>query len=115
MHAVHQDLPIVAVIVAAVLTGAGGGVVRDLLAGRRPIILRHEIYGVWAASAGFLIGLKIFRAICFYIYYLLSLLFCAYVPIQKAGACHRKKFIIQSSINLGSVESTDTPFLLKII
>src|SRR5690606_11035304 len=60
MHAVHQDLPIVAVIVAAVLTGAGGGVVRDLLAGRKPIVLRHEIYGVWAASAGFLIGLEIF-------------------------------------------------------
>ncbi|MEK4627944.1 MAG: trimeric intracellular cation channel family protein [Solibacillus sp.] len=59
MHAVHQDLPLSAVIVAAVLTGAGGGIVRDLLAGRRPIVLRHEIYGVWAASAGLLIGLEI--------------------------------------------------------
>ena len=59
MHAVHLELPLAAVIVAAVLTGAGGGIVRDLLAGRRPIVLRHEIYGVWAASAGLLIGLKL--------------------------------------------------------
>ena len=59
MHAVHQELPLAAVIVAAVLTGAGGGIVRDLLAGRRPIVLRHEIYGVWAACAGLLIGLEL--------------------------------------------------------
>ncbi|MCH7322123.1 trimeric intracellular cation channel family protein [Solibacillus sp. MA9] len=61
MHAVHLELPLAATIVAAVLTGAGGGIVRDLLAGRRPIVLRHEIYGVWAACAGLLIGLEIFR------------------------------------------------------
>ena len=61
MYAVHLDLPLAAVIVAAVLTGAGGGVVRDLLAGRKPIVLRHEIYGVWAACAGFLLGLEIFK------------------------------------------------------
>ena len=60
MHAVHQDLPLAAVIVAAVLTGAGGGIVRDLLAGRKPIVLRHEIYGVWAACAGLLIGFELF-------------------------------------------------------
>ncbi len=61
MHAVHLQLPLAAVIVAAVLTGAGGGIIRDLLAGRRPIVLRHEIYGVWAACAGLLIGLKLFN------------------------------------------------------
>lgn len=60
MHAVHQGLPLGAVIIAAVLTGAGGGIVRDLLAGRRPIVLRHEIYGFWAAWAGLLIGLELF-------------------------------------------------------
>ncbi|ATP41174.1 hypothetical protein CSE16_14540 [Solibacillus sp. R5-41] len=59
MHAVSLDLPIGAVIVAAVLTGAGGGIVRDLLAGRKPIVLHHEIYGVWAASAGLIIGLEL--------------------------------------------------------
>lgn len=61
MHAVHLGLPLAAIIVAAVLTGAGGGIVRDLLAGRRPIVLRHEIYGVWAACAGLLIGLEVFN------------------------------------------------------
>lgn len=61
VHAVHQNLPLSAVIVAAVLTGAGGGVVRDLLAGRKPIILKHEIYGVWAAIAGLLIGIDLLK------------------------------------------------------
>ena len=40
MYAVKLELPISAVIVAAVLTGAGGGVVRDILARRR------RMYGV---------------------------------------------------------------------
>lgn len=61
MHAVKLDMPISAVIVAAVLTGAGGGIVRDLLAGRKPLVLRHEIYGVWAAIAGLIIGLEILK------------------------------------------------------
>lgn len=73
MHAVHQQLPLAAVIVAAVLTGAGGGIVRDLLAGRRPIVLRHEIYGVWAACAGLLIGLQLLQGDLF--------LYCLFIVI----------------------------------
>lgn len=60
LYAVKLDMPISAVIVAAVLTGSGGGIVRDLLAGRKPLVLRDEIYGVWAASAGLMIGFEIF-------------------------------------------------------
>ncbi|MFJ8235025.1 trimeric intracellular cation channel family protein [Ureibacillus sp. NPDC094379] len=60
MYAVSLDLPISAVIVASVLTGAGGGIVRDLLARRKPLVLREEIYAVWAACAGLIIGLDIF-------------------------------------------------------
>ena len=56
LHAVELDLPIYAVVVAAVLTGSGGGIVRDLLAGRKPLVLKAEIYAVWAAIAGLLIG-----------------------------------------------------------
>ncbi len=52
-------MPISAVIVAAVLTGSGGGIVRDLLARRKPLVLRDEIYGVWAALAGLMIGLEV--------------------------------------------------------
>lgn len=59
LYAVKLDMPISAVIVAAVLTGSGGGIVRDLLAGRKPLVLRDEIYGVWAASAGLVIGLEV--------------------------------------------------------
>ncbi|MGT2682889.1 trimeric intracellular cation channel family protein [Streptococcus porci] len=47
--------PLSAVIVAAVLTGTGGGVVRDLLAGRKPGILRSEIYAGWSIVVAVLI------------------------------------------------------------
>ncbi|MEG0448621.1 MAG: trimeric intracellular cation channel family protein [Lysinibacillus sp.] len=59
LYAVKLDMPLSAVIVAAVLTGSGGGIVRDLLAGRKPLVLRDEIYGVWAAVAGLIIGLEL--------------------------------------------------------
>ena len=76
MHAVSLDLPLGAVIVAAVLTGAGGGIVRDLLAGRKPIVLRHEIYGVWAASAGLFIGLELLSGdfFLFTLFFIIALL-----------------------------------------
>lgn len=53
-------MPISAVIVAAVLTGSGGGIVRDVLARRKPLVLRDEIYGVWAAIAGLIVGLELY-------------------------------------------------------
>jgi uncharacterized membrane protein YeiH len=56
IYAANMDHPISAVIVAAVLTGIGGGIIRDLLAGRKPIVLRAEIYAVWAILAGLIIG-----------------------------------------------------------
>ena len=36
------------VIVAAILTGTGGGVIRDLLAGKKPSLLQAEVYGSWS-------------------------------------------------------------------
>lgn len=54
--------PLYAVIVASVLTGIGGGVIRDLLAGRKPSILREEIYAVWCILIGLLIGLEIVQS-----------------------------------------------------
>lgn len=59
IYAVNMDRPLSAVIVAAVLTGIGGGIIRDVLAGRKPIVLRAEIYALWAILAGLFIGLKI--------------------------------------------------------
>ncbi|ATH93124.1 membrane protein [Bacillus glycinifermentans] len=57
LYAVHMNHPLSAVIVAAVLTGSGGGIIRDLLAGRKPLVLKTEIYAVWAALGGLIIGL----------------------------------------------------------
>ncbi len=59
LYASDMNHPLSAVIVAAVLTGSGGGIIRDLLAGRKPLVLKHEIYAVWAVICGFAIGLKI--------------------------------------------------------
>nr|WP_243239396.1 trimeric intracellular cation channel family protein [Sulfobacillus harzensis] len=46
------------VMVAAAMTGAGGGVIRDLLAQRKPLILRSDTYAIWALLAGAVIGLR---------------------------------------------------------
>jgi uncharacterized membrane protein YeiH len=59
LYASNMNHPLSAIIVAAVLTGSGGGMIRDLLAGRKPIVLKAEIYAVWAILCGLLIGLKI--------------------------------------------------------
>ncbi|HZG70797.1 MAG TPA: trimeric intracellular cation channel family protein [Chondromyces sp.] len=57
-YAVSIDSPLIAVIIAATMTGAGGGVIRDVFAGRKPMIFHSEIYALWAALAGFAIGLE---------------------------------------------------------
>lgn len=59
LYATQMNHPLSAVLVAAVLTGSGGGIVRDLLAGRKPLVLRDEIYAVWAMLGGAVIGLGI--------------------------------------------------------
>lgn len=57
LYATSMNHPISASIVAALLTGSGGGIVRDMLAGRKPLLLKSEIYGVWAMTAGLIVGL----------------------------------------------------------
>jgi uncharacterized membrane protein YeiH len=57
LYAAKMGHPLSAVIVAAVLTGSGGGIIRDLLAGRKPLVLRAEIYAVWAILAGLAVGI----------------------------------------------------------
>lgn len=57
LFAVQAKLPLSAVMVAAMLTGIGGGMIRDMMAGRKPLVLRDEIYAVWAIGAGFAVGL----------------------------------------------------------
>nr|WP_246362045.1 trimeric intracellular cation channel family protein [Paenibacillus alba] len=57
IYATNMGHPLSAIIVAAVLTGIGGGMVRDVLAGRKPLVLKDEIYAVWGMLAGALVGL----------------------------------------------------------
>lgn len=61
LYAQQLDQPLSAMIVAAVLTGAGGGIVRDILAGRKPGVLRSEIYAGWAILAAVLIYFKLVK------------------------------------------------------
>jgi uncharacterized membrane protein YeiH len=45
--------PLLAVLVAAFLTGSGGGIIRDMLARRKPLVFQPGVmYGVWAMLAG---------------------------------------------------------------
>lgn len=58
IYATERGFPLVAIVVAALLTGAGGGIVRDVLAGRQPMVFqRGNIYGSWAMLAALAIGL----------------------------------------------------------
>ncbi|WP_019413752.1 trimeric intracellular cation channel family protein [Paenisporosarcina sp. TG20] len=59
LFAVQLGLPISAIVVAAVLTGSGGGIIRDVLAKRKPLILRNEVYAVWAVFIGLIIGFEL--------------------------------------------------------
>jgi uncharacterized membrane protein YeiH len=57
LYAVNAGLPLSAVMAAAMLTGIGGGIVRDMMAGRKPLVLRDEIYACWALAAGLVVGI----------------------------------------------------------
>ncbi|RFU68347.1 trimeric intracellular cation channel family protein [Bacillus sp. V59.32b] len=59
LYAVSMELPLSAVIVASVLTGSGGGIIRDLLAGRKPLVFKEEIYAVWAILCGLAVSMEI--------------------------------------------------------
>ncbi|MCZ8535702.1 trimeric intracellular cation channel family protein [Paenisporosarcina quisquiliarum] len=73
LFAVQLNLPISATVVAAVLTGSGGGIVRDVLAKRKPLVLRNEIYAVWAAVTGLVIGVGLVASdVSLYILFLIT-------------------------------------------
>lgn len=59
LHAQNQGWSMSAVIVAAVLTGAGGGMIRDILAGRKPGVLQSEVYAGWSILAAVLIHFRL--------------------------------------------------------
>ncbi len=49
---IHADLPVTAVVVLAMLTATGGGVIRDLLADRVPLVLHAEVNATAAGIGG---------------------------------------------------------------
>lgn len=75
MYAQATNLPIFAVMFSAAITGAGGGIIRDVLAQLRPIVFRQEIYLLWAVLAGLVIGLNwITEAYQFYLVFVVILI-----------------------------------------
>lgn len=57
--ALNAGMPLSGIVVAATLTGSGGGVIRDILAHKEPMILHSDIYALWAAMGGLIIGLEL--------------------------------------------------------
>jgi uncharacterized membrane protein YeiH len=57
LYAYQTHHGVAAVVAASVMTGVGGGMIRDVLAKRKPLVLREEIYAVWAVVVGLVIGL----------------------------------------------------------
>ncbi|RWZ58829.1 trimeric intracellular cation channel family protein [Halobacillus fulvus] len=57
--AIANDFPLGGILFAAILTGVGGGVTRDVLAQRRPMVMHQEIYAVWALLTGLVAGIGI--------------------------------------------------------
>ncbi|MBY6053098.1 trimeric intracellular cation channel family protein [Cytobacillus firmus] len=75
MYAQSIDLPLFAVMFSAAITGAGGGMIRDVLAQRKPIVLRDKVYLLWAIFAGFIIGLDwLSKSYHFYILFAVTLM-----------------------------------------
>ncbi len=99
LYASGMKHPISAILVAAVLTGIGGGIIRDLLAGRKPLVLRDEIYAVWAMLAGLAIGLGFFTSTIG-----LLLLFVLVVCFRMLSV-HYKWKLPRRSLKTGHIEA----------
>lgn len=104
LYAVGMNHPLSAVLVAAMLTGIGGGVVRDILAGRKPLVLRDEIYAVWAMLAGFAVWLGWFEST-------LDLLFLFTITtVLRMLSVHYKWRLPRRSLRGGSTPSAKKTF-----
>ena len=58
ISAVNMELPASAVVVAGLLTATGGGVFRDILSQRKPILLGENVYTLWIFLSSLIIGLR---------------------------------------------------------
>jgi len=58
IDAVQLNLPASAAVVSAMITATGGGLIRDLLSQRQPILLGEVVYGLWVFLVGLIIGMR---------------------------------------------------------
>ncbi len=99
LYAQKLGLPLSATIVAAVLTGTGGGIIRDVLAKRKPLVLRAEVYALWTIITGGAIGLGIAKSslelyvlfVFIVICRMMSVYFKWHLPIRSLGTNHSLK------------------------
>ncbi|GEK90729.1 trimeric intracellular cation channel family protein [Alkalibacterium kapii] len=54
--ALTLGLPASAVVASALITATGGGIVRDIMSQRKPILLGENIYGLWIFLIGVIMG-----------------------------------------------------------
>lgn len=52
MLAVSIQASPAAIVMASLFTGIGGGIIRDILARRQPLVFRREVYAFWAVLGG---------------------------------------------------------------
>ncbi|GAA4080827.1 trimeric intracellular cation channel family protein [Amphibacillus indicireducens] len=111
MYAQASELPIFAVMFSAAITGAGGGIIRDVLAQEKPMVFRQDVYVLWAILAGFVIGMDwITEAYQFYLVFIVILI-CRTIShrygwsLPKRSLHHvekdRSKNYIEKSAKLG--------------
>lgn len=65
INALNLGLPLSAVVVSALVTATGGGIIRDLLSQRRPILLGQNIYGFWIFLIGLIMGITKIQSLVF--------------------------------------------------
>lgn len=56
MFAKELGLPSSAIITSALLTGVGGGIIRDVLSKRQPFVFKYDLYAFWAILTGIILS-----------------------------------------------------------
>ncbi|WP_240375542.1 trimeric intracellular cation channel family protein [Bacillus piscicola] len=82
IYAFEMNLPLSASIAAAALTGTGGGMIRDLLAGRKPLFLKHEVYIAWTTLAGIFVGTGWIHSMAGYLIILALIVMCRMLSVH---------------------------------
>ncbi|PKR84405.1 hypothetical protein CWO92_13505 [Heyndrickxia camelliae] len=82
--AVSIKAPFIAIVIASTMTGAGGGMLRDVFAGRKPMIFHSDIYALWAALAGMAIGLNIVNGPYMTFFLLMLIVICRMLSVYYA-------------------------------